>query len=329
MPSVASATSGSAAQHVARAAHADQHHADRVRDDVVQLAGDRRALLVHGDPGQLLALALEQRRAALAARAGTPAASRRRRRAPTPERAQHGEDRVEELIVRRDDQLATSVIGAVSASAASETRRSHMAATVYSAISGANRDGVAPAIATPNTAASDTPSVASGCRRRSTRTAPATNASPTATGGGERSEPNTCPTSTAAAASATQGVERPRAPARSVRAARAPGSCDVAPLWPGVRRLVKHWLPPWEDLVTACGLDIGRGGGVRELAELAADHERDLLADVDRVVADSLDVARDQHRVRGPLAGLRVAAADLDRLVEDLAVERGRSRRPG
>ena len=56
---------GRGAQHVARAAHADQHHADRVGDDVVQLAGDRRPLLVDGDPGQLLALALGVGRALL------------------------------------------------------------------------------------------------------------------------------------------------------------------------------------------------------------------------------------------------------------------------
>ena len=67
--------------------------------------------------------------------------------------------------------------------------------------------------------------------------------------------------------------------------------------------------------------DIGRRGGVRELAEQAADHEGDLLADVHGVVADALDVARDQHHVRGPLPRLRIAAADVDRGVEDLAVE--------
>ena len=56
---------GRGAQHVAGTAHADQHDADRVGDDVVQLTGDRRPLLVDRDPGQLLALALGGGRALL------------------------------------------------------------------------------------------------------------------------------------------------------------------------------------------------------------------------------------------------------------------------
>ena len=50
---------GRCAQHVARPAHADQHHGDRVGDDVVELAGDRRSFLVDRDAGQLVTLALE------------------------------------------------------------------------------------------------------------------------------------------------------------------------------------------------------------------------------------------------------------------------------
>ena len=47
---------GRGAQHVAGAAYAEQHDADRVSDDVVQLTGNRRSLLVDGDPRELLAL---------------------------------------------------------------------------------------------------------------------------------------------------------------------------------------------------------------------------------------------------------------------------------
>ena len=53
-------------------------------------------------------------------------------------------------------------IETVSTSAASATRRSHVLATVYSAISGAIANGVVPATATPSMATSDTSSVASG-----------------------------------------------------------------------------------------------------------------------------------------------------------------------
>ena len=48
--------------------------------------------------------------------------------------------------------------------------------------------------------------------------------------------------------------------------------------------------------------------GVRELAELASDEERGLLADVDRVVADPLEAARDDDHAEAPFAELGVAA---------------------
>ena len=60
--------------------------------------------------------------------------------------------------------------------------------------------------------------------------------------------------------------------------------------------------------------------GVRELAEQAGHDERHLLADVDGVVADPLERARDEHHVHRPLARVGVVA-DLDRRAEDLAVE--------
>ena len=47
---------------------------------------------------------------------------------------------------------------------------------------------------------------------------------------------------------------------------------------------------------------------VGELAELAADEERRLLADVDRVVADPLEAARDDDHAQAPLAEGGVAA---------------------
>ena len=46
--------------------------------------------------------------------------------------------------------------------------------------------------------------------------------------------------------------------------------------------------------------------GVRELAEQPGDDERDLLADVDRVVADPLERARHHHHVHRPLARVDV-----------------------
>src|SRR6185295_8227664 len=61
-------------------------------------------------------------------------------------------------------------------------------------------------------------------------------------------------------------------------------------------------------------------GGVGELPEQARHDEGDLLADVDRVVADALQGARHEHHVHGPLAPGRVVS-DLDRHAADLAVE--------
>ena len=52
--------------------------------------------------------------------------------------------------------------------------------------------------------------------------------------------------------------------------------------------------------------------GVGELAEQPRDDERDLLADVDRVVADPLERARDEHHRHRPLAPVGVGP-DLDR----------------
>ena len=67
---------------------------------------------------------------------------------------------------------------------------------------------------------------------------------------------------------------------------------------------------------------------VCELAELAADHERDLLADVDRVVADALDVARDQRRRGRPTPGRRCRRRSRSRRRRSRG-SGGRSRRPG
>src|SRR5271165_371487 len=68
-------------------------------------------------------------------------------------------------------------------------------------------------------------------------------------------------------------------------------------------------------------LEGARGaGGVRELPEQARHHEGDLLADIDGVVADSLQGAGDEGHVHRPLARVRVVA-DLDRHAEDLPVE--------
>ena len=60
--------------------------------------------------------------------------------------------------------------------------------------------------------------------------------------------------------------------------------------------------------------------GVLELAEQAGDDEGDLLADVDRVVADPLDRAGDEDHRHRPLAAV-VVVADLERDPEDLLVE--------
>ena len=59
--------------------------------------------------------------------------------------------------------------------------------------------------------------------------------------------------------------------------------------------------------------------GVRELAELARHQVRRLLADVDRVVADALEAARDDDHAQAPLAqGL--VAAELQHVRDDAAV---------
>ena len=75
---------------------------------------------------------------------------------------------------------------------------------------------------------------------------------------------------------------------------------------------------------------------VRELAELAGDEEGGLLADVDGVVADALEAARDDDHAHPPLAALGVAAerdhlldrapvGAVDELVELDAATRARS----
>src|SRR3954454_9014345 len=60
--------------------------------------------------------------------------------------------------------------------------------------------------------------------------------------------------------------------------------------------------------------------GVRELAEQPGHHERGLLADVDRVVADALERTGDEDHVHRPLAHVDVVAG-VEREPEDLAVE--------
>ena len=76
-------------QVVADGADLEHDHADRVGDDVVQLAGDPRALLGHRDAGRRLALALGVARALLRrlglldrARAARSRRARRSRTAP-------------------------------------------------------------------------------------------------------------------------------------------------------------------------------------------------------------------------------------------------------
>ena len=58
---------------------------------------------------------------------------------------------------------------------------------------------------------------------------------------------------------------------------------------------------------------------VSELAELAGDEVRGLLADVDGMVADPLEAARDEDHPQPPLAHLEVAA-ELEQAVDDSAV---------
>src|SRR5205085_9966952 len=70
--------------------------------------------------------------------------------------------------------------------------------------------------------------------------------------------------------------------------------------------------------------DTGRSGllgvrSVRELAELARDEVRRLFADVDRVVADPLQTARDEQHPQAPLAR-RLVGAEAQDLVDHSAV---------
>ena len=55
--------SGSLVEHLATAARLDDDDRDRVRDDVVELAGDPRPLLGHGGSSPLVLVALELDRA--------------------------------------------------------------------------------------------------------------------------------------------------------------------------------------------------------------------------------------------------------------------------
>ncbi len=56
--------------------------------------------------------------------------------------------------------------------------------------------------------------------------------------------------------------------------------------------------------------------GVGELAELAGDEVRGLLADVDGVVADPLETARDQDHPQAPLPHLDIVA-EIEQAVDD------------
>ena len=131
-------------------------------------------------------------------------------------------------------------------------------------------------------ATSDTSSVASGCRRRSTSTAPATNASTTATGDGEPSSANIWATSTAAAPSASSSVERPRAPAdrsSGVDGSRA-RSCDVAPPLRDDRGDQRHRVQPtsttpaapMDSVVQPGSGDALRGAERRHVEDRRVDH---------------------------------------------------------
>src|SRR3954467_12257453 len=88
------------------------------------------------------------------------------------------------------------------------------------------------------------------------------------------------------------------------------------------------WFDPPNAPVTTClqagsenvGQRSGNVRGVRELTELARDHERHLLADVDGVVADALDGACHEHHRHPPLPRGGVGAG-LHRAREDTPVE--------
>ena len=57
-PSASLSSSSASGQLVAHRADLEDHHADRVRDDVVELARDARSLLGDGNPRRRLALPL-------------------------------------------------------------------------------------------------------------------------------------------------------------------------------------------------------------------------------------------------------------------------------
>src|SRR5215213_6882185 len=60
--------------------------------------------------------------------------------------------------------------------------------------------------------------------------------------------------------------------------------------------------------------------GVLELPEQAGDDEGGLLADVDCVIPDPLDVAAHEHHMHGPLAPVEFVS-ELESMVENLPVE--------
>src|SRR3954454_23037188 len=74
------------------------------------------------------------------------------------------------------------------------------------------------------------------------------------------------------------------------------------PAGQGVLRARNNELVTWrEPDLRRMRIGLARSRGVRELPEQPRDDERDLLADVDRVVADALQRARDQHHRHRPL----------------------------
>src|SRR3954454_4837933 len=129
-----------------------------------------------------------------------------------------------------------------------------------------------------------------------------------------------------------------RKPVSESITARRTAACPAAPVRRSSTTIVvisrrtlltkEHWFDPPNVLVTTYSqagnqIDGGRSGNVRrvrELSELARDHERDLLADVDGVVADPLYGAGHEHHRHRPLAAIGVGA-DLDGAGEDAAIE--------
>src|SRR5215203_1616379 len=88
---------------------------------------------------------------------------------------------------------------------------------------------------------------------------------------------------------------------------------------PGAKRAFRDLRDPgsaFADPGSCAGKSVR---GVRELAELARDEVGGLLADVDGVVADPLEAARDEDHPKPPLPRLLVAA-DLEQAVDDAAV---------